>query len=112
MEELPQVKAVLAEICENPLGERLDSLRAMTLEAYEAFQQDYNSVGVKAIRKFREDLLVIYQQFTGLQGESRTDGDASRLSELLDLLEEKNKAASDAAHFTYVPLSEMAQLPN
>ena len=112
VEELPQVKAVLAEICENPLGERLDSLRAMTLEAYEAFQQDYNSVGVKAIRKFREDLLVIYQQFTGLQGESRTDGDASRLSELLDLLEEKNKAASDAAHFTYVPLSEMAQLPN
>lgn len=111
-EELPQIEQVLKSVCENPLKERLDSLRAMALESYDAFQQDHSTVGVKAIRKFREELLTVYRQFAAIQGEARTDGDNRGLEELLSFLEEKNREASDTVGFTYVPLPEMAQLPN
>ena len=93
------------------MGERIDGLRAMTLESHDAFRQDFDAVGVKAIRKFREDMLTIYQQFTDLQKEARTDADSRSLEELLSFLEEKNRSASDLVGFTYVPLAEMAQLP-
>lgn len=111
-EELPLIKKVLEDICENPLGEKIDSLRAMALEAYESFEQDYAGVGVRAIRKFREDLLTVYQQFTVIQGEAHNDADSDRLNELLRFLEELNRKSSDTVGFTYVPLPEMAQLPN
>ena len=110
-EELPQIEQILKSICENPLKERIDSLRAMALESYEAFQQDHGTAGGKAIRKFREELLTIYQQFLAIRGEARTDADSRDLEELLSLLEEKNRGASDTVGFTYVPLPEMAQLP-
>ena len=110
-EELPQIEKILSDVCENPLGERIDGLRAMTLESHDAFRQDFDAVGVKAIRKFREDMLTIYQQFTDLQKEARTDADSRSLEELLSFLEEKNRSASDLVGFTYVPLAEMAQLP-
>lgn len=111
-EELPQIAQVLKDVCENPLGERIDNLRAMALESYDAFQRDQGTVGVKAIRKFREDMLTIYQQFVELQKEARTEADSRSLEELLAFLEEKNRSASATVGFTYVPLPEIAQLPN
>lgn len=111
-EELPQIAQVLKDVCENPLGERIDNLRAMALECYDAFQKDHRTAGVKALRKFREDMLTIYQQFAALQKEARTDADNRSLEELLAFLEDKNRSAIDTIGFTYVPLSEMAQLPN
>lgn len=111
-EELPQIAQVLKDICENPLGDRIDNLRTMALESYEAFKTDNAVVGVKAIRKFREDMLTIFQQFIELKKEAHTEADDRNLEELLTFLEEKNRSASDTVGFTHVPLPEMAQLPN
>lgn len=111
-EELTQINQILKNVCENPMKERLDNLRTMALESWDAFEQDRDAVGVKAIRKFREDMLTIYQQFTAIQNEARTDADSRSLEELLSFLEEKNRSASGAVGFTHVPLPEMAQLPN
>ena len=109
-EELPQIRKTLSEICENPLGEKLDSLRTMALEAYDGFEQDRQSAGSRALLAFRSNLLAVYRQLVSLRGENTSEGDAARLEELHAFLEDQHRKACAAVGFTYLPLSELEQM--
>lgn len=108
--EMETVKAVIQEICENPLGDRIKEIHSMGAEAFEEFQNDAGSNRGRALTKFRSEFIALYNQVTALSQDAQSDRDKEAVQGLLDSLEDMSKQAHNAVGFTYTPLREIAAL--
>jgi len=109
-DEMEKVEAVIREICENPLGDRIRELHGMGAEAFENFQSDASANRSRALTKFRSEFVALYKQVTALSREAQSDRDRDAVQGLLDDLEDMSRQAHNTAGFTYAALSELAAL--
>jgi len=108
--EMEVVKAVIKEICENPLGERIKELHSMGAEAFEPFQDGTNGNSSRAIVKFRAEFVAIFNQIQSVLQDAQSDRDRQAVQQLLNDLEEMSRQAHYISKFTYASLSELAAL--
>ena len=108
-EELAVIKQVLQRMCENPLGERINSIRLMGLEAYDSFEDSQSYDNTKALIKFRTEYVSLYHMYVDLINDAQSDNEKNQLNELLVWLENMSGKAHMATSFTYLPLEELSQ---
>ena len=109
-DEMEKVEAVIREICENPLGDRIREIHGMGAEAFEEFQNDAPANKGRALTKFRSEFIALYNQITALSRDAQSDRDREAVQGLLDALEDMSRQAHNAVGFTHTPLSEIAAL--
>lgn len=109
-EELPEIRQTLGRKCVNPLKDKTDAIRTQGLEVLDAFQQDVQSSGSKAIVKFRGEIVMVYQLAKALENEVDSNGDQAIVNALIYDLNEFSRQAHSAVNFTVVPLDELAAL--
>lgn len=111
-DEIEQVAAVIREIVENPLGERIQELHGMAAEAFEEFQNDAARNSSRALIKFRSGFLSLYGQVQVLSQDAQSDRDRESVQALMGGLEDMSRQAHSASGFTYTTLPELAALNN
>ena len=104
------MRAVRCEICENPLGERINELHSMGAEVLNDFNSGANGSTGRAMAKFRSEFVAIYRQVKTLEQEAQSDRDKESLSALMEQLEDMSRQAHTASGFTYATMSEIAAL--
>ena len=109
-EETPGIRQVLGKKCINPLKDKTDAIRTCGLEVLDAFKQDVQTSGSKAIVKFRTEIVAVYRQAKELESELENGGDQALYNALLYDLNEYSRQAHSAVNFTVVPLDELAAL--
>lgn len=109
-EELPEIQQTLGRKCVNPLKDKCDEIRTMGLEVLDAFNQDVQSIGSKAIVKFRGEIVAVYRQAKALESEVDSNNDQAIYNALLYDLDEFSRQAHEVVNFTAVPLDELAAL--
>ena len=107
---LPEIRQVLGKKCINPLKDKTDAIRTCGLEVLDAFKQDVQTSGSKAIVKFRTEIVAVYRQAKELESELENGGDQALYNALLYDLNEYSRQAHSAVNFTVVPLDELAAL--
>lgn len=109
-DEKEKVDTVIREICENPLGDRIREIHSMGSEALEEFQNGRSSNTGRAVNKFRNEFVALYNQVMELSQEAQSDRDRDAVQTLLNDLEDMSRQAHNASGFTYASLSEIAAL--
>lgn len=109
-DEIEKVEAVIREIIENPLGDRIREIHGMGAEAFEDFQSDAPTNRGRALAKFRGELTALYNQVTALSQDAQSDRDRDAVQGLLDNLEDMNRQAHTTVGFSHTPLREIAAL--
>jgi len=109
-DEIEKVEAVIKEICENPLGDRIREIHGMASEVLEYFEGDAVGNSSRAMVKFRSEFVALYGQIQALTRDAQSDRDKDAVQELLDQLEDMSRQAHSAGKFTYTTLSELAAL--
>lgn len=107
---MEKVEAVIREICENPLGDRIRDIHGMGSEAFEDFQNDAPTNKGRALTKFRSEFIALYNQVTALSQDAQSDRDRDAVQGLLNALEEMNRQAHTSVGFSHTPLQEIAAL--
>ena len=64
----------------------------------------------KAFRKYRAELIRVYQLYRDLAEKAQTDSDRAMLDQLLNDLEKGSSAAHEKYGYTYASLKELASL--
>jgi len=108
--EKETVEAVIRDICENPLGERIKELHSMGAEAFENFKDGANNNASRAMVKFRNEFVALYGQITALSQDAQSGRDTTAIQELVADLENMSRQAHKTSGFTYASLSELAAL--
>lgn len=109
-EELPEIRQTLGKKCINPLKDKTDAIRTGGLEVLDAFNQDVQSAGSKAIVKFRGEIVAVYRQAKALESELETASDTALYNALLYDLNTYSQQAHAAVNFTAIPLDELEKL--
>lgn len=109
-EELPEIRQTLGRKCINPLKDKADAIRTTALEVFDAFKQDVQTAGSKAIVKFRGEIVTVYRQAKLLLHEADSSNDQALVNSLLYDLDEMSRQAHTSVNFTVVPLDELAEL--
>jgi len=109
------VESELNRMCINPMQEKVNSLRAMAVEAKEDFDTaaadtGKPNAGSKALIKLRGELLRLYEAQQKLAAEAQSDNETALTAALLDDMEQISRQAHEAAGFTYTPLEQLAVL--
>lgn len=109
-EELPEIRQTLGKKCVNPLQDKADAIRISGLEVFEAFCQDKQTSGSKALVKFRGEIVAVYRQAKSLESELDSANDQAIYNSLIYDLGEYSRQAHIAVNFTVVPLDELAMM--
>ena len=109
-EEIPEIRQTLGKKCVNPLKDKADAIRTLGLEVLDAFQQDVETSGSKAIVKFRGEIVAVYRQAKSIEAEAESNGDQALCNALLYDLNEISRQAHTVVNFTVVPLDELVAL--
>ena len=109
------VSGTLERLCVNPMQEKVNDLLAMAQDAKDGFDSACGAaenVRTKqaALRKFRGELVRLYQMQTEMAANAGSDSERSLTDGLLSELERISKAAHEAIGFTYTPLEQLAAL--
>lgn len=111
----PMVEATLNRMCVNPMQDKVNSLRAMAVEAQEEFdaaRQDTSKpkAGSKALLKLRGELVRLYGMQQDLAASVQSDSERVLTDGLLADLEQISRQAHETINFTYTPLDQLAAL--
>ena len=111
----PTVEAVLNRMCVNPMQDKVNSIRAMALEAqgdFDAARKDASkpSIGTRALQKLRGELVRLYGMQQDLANAAQSDSERALTDGLLTDLEQINRQAHEAINFTCTPLNELAAM--
>ena len=106
------VETVLTRLCVNPMQEKVNDVRTMSAEVKAEFDEGIANAErpVSALQKLRGELVRLYARQQELDAAAESDAEKAMTADLLAELEKINKAATEAVHFTYTPLSEVAAL--
>lgn len=107
------VEATLNRMCVNPMQDKVNSIRAMAVEAqgdFDAARQDTSkpSIGARALQKLRGELVRLYGMQQDLANAAQSDSERTLTDGLLADLEQINRQASESINFTCMPLNELA----
>ena len=110
--DIPMVETTLTRMCVNPMQDKVNDVRAAAKEVIDELNgsTEAGADARKAFRKFRSEMLRIYQLYTDLAGKAQGDGEKAMLDGLLSDLENGSRAAHEKYGFTYMPLQELAEL--
>lgn len=111
----PLVESVLNRLCINPLQDKVNNIRLMSLEVKNEFEgavsdPESPKVGSKALNKLRGELIRLYRMYQELMPAAQSDGEKDMLTELLSDLESISRSAHETVSFTYAPLAQLADL--
>lgn len=111
----PMVEAILNRMCVNPMQDKVNSIRAMALEAqgdFDAARKDASkpSIGTRALQKLRGELVRLYGMQQDLANAAQSDSERALTDGLLADLEQINRQAHEAINFTCTPLNELAAM--
>lgn len=111
----PTVEAILNRMCVNPMQDKVNSIRAMALEAqgdFDAARKDASkpSIGTRALQKLRGELVRLYGMQQDLANAAQSDSERALTDGLLADLEQINRQAHEAINFTCTPLNELAAM--
>lgn len=104
------VETTLNRLCINPIQDKVNDILGMAADALEEFRAAKDTMGSKALVKFRNESLRLYGMYCELDQKAGNDGERKLLSDLLSSLEQNTKEAYDTMGFTYTRLAEMAAL--
>lgn len=109
------VEATLERMCVNPMQDKVNSIRAMSLEALDSFEDAMENAtkpsgGAKALQKLRGELVRLYAMQQDLANAAQSDSERALADSLLEDLEQTNRQASQAVNFTCMPLLELAAM--
>lgn len=109
------VEATLERMCVNPMQDKVNSIRAMSLEALDSFEDAMENAtkpsgGAKALQKLRGELVRLYAVQQELANTAQSDSERALADSLLEDLEQTNRQASQAVNFTCMPLRELAAM--
>lgn len=111
----PLVESVLNRLCINPLQDKVNNIRLMSLEVKNEFEgavsdPESPKTGSKALNKLRGELIRLYRMYQELMPTAQSDSEKDMLSELLSDLESISRSAHETVSFTYAPLDQLADL--
>lgn len=111
----PVVESTLNRMCVNPMQDKVNSIRAMSLEALDDFDNARESATkpsgeVRALQKFRGELVRLYGMQQDLANAAQSDSERALADSLLEDLEQSNRQASQSVNFTCMPLNELAAM--
>lgn len=109
-EELPVIEQTLRRMCENPLGERINSIHAMAAESYEGYDSDQNPDKSRALIKLRTEFISLYKMWEDLVADCQSEGEKAQALRLLQDMEDMSHKAHTSANFTYLTLDELSKL--
>lgn len=109
------VNGTLERLCVNPMQEKVNDLLAMAQDAKDGFDNacgatDNTRTKQAALRKFRSELLRLYQMQTEMTANVTSDSEKALTDGLLSELERINRAVHESIGFTYMPLDQLAAL--
>lgn len=104
------VETTLNRLCINPIQDKVNDILGMAADALDEFRAAKDTMGSKALVKFRNESLRLYGMYCELDQKAGNDGEHKLLSDLLSSLEQNTKEAYDTMGFTYTRLAEMAAL--
>ena len=110
--DIPLVETTLARMCLNPMQDKVNDIRAAAKEIEDELESA-SAAGVdmnKAFRKYRAELIRVYQLYRDLAEKAQTDSDRAMLDQLLSDLEQGSSAAHEKYGYTYASLKELASL--
>ena len=110
--DIPQIEATLTRMCVNPMQDKVNDIRAAAKEIIDELNaaKDAGIEPKKAFRKFRAELLRIYQLYTDLAAKAQGSNEKTMLDNLLADLENESRIAHEKNGFTYLSLKELAEL--
>lgn len=111
----PLIESVLNRLCINPLQDKVNNIRLMSLEVKNEFEgavsdPESPKTGSKALNKLRGELIRLYRMYQELMPAAQSDSEKDMLSELLSDLESISRSAHETVSFTYAPLDQLADL--
>lgn len=111
----PLVESVLNRLCINPLQDKVNNIRLMSLEVKGEFESavadpENPKAGSKALNKLRGELIRLYRMYQELMPAAQSDSEKDMLAELLSDLESISRSAHETVSFTYAPLDQLADL--
>lgn len=109
------VEATLNRMCVNPMQDKVNSIRAMSLEALDSFDDARESATkpsgeARALQKLRGELVRLYAMQQDLANAAQSDSERAMADSLLEDLEQTNRQASQSVNFTCMPLRELAAM--
>lgn len=107
-EEITVIAQTLTRMCQNPLQDKLDNLRAMAVDSLDQLKADKDNK--KAMIKFRGEFIRLYDMVQDLLSKAVSDTETSQIGNFLDALEAMSREAHDLMGFTYASLGELKAL--
>ncbi|MBQ9720344.1 MAG: AAA family ATPase, partial [Oscillospiraceae bacterium] len=110
--DMPMVEMTLTRMCVNPMQDKVNDVRAAAKEVIDELNAstEAGADARKAFRKFRSEILRVYQLYTDLAGKAQGNSEKAMLDGLLSDLENSSRTAHEKYGFTYMPLQELAEL--
>ena len=99
-------------MCIHPMQDKVNDIRAAAKDVVDELGASIDS-GVdarKAFRKFRGELLRVYELYRDLAGNAQNDSEKAMLDALLSDLESDSRSAHEKHGYTYASLEELAEL--
>lgn len=107
-EEIEPIQKLLERYCVNPMQEKVQEIELTAKDCYNDFIE--NSVNANAMKKFRSEMVRVYDLAVRLTDSSESDSEKQMVSALIDVLESYSVAAHEKSIFTYAPLAELKEL--
>lgn len=110
--DIPMIEATLTRMCVNPIQDKVNDIRAAAKDIVDELNAS-KDVGIdpkKAFRKFRTEILRVYQLYVDLAVKAQGSNEKTTLDGLLADLEKESRTAHEKNGFTYLPLEELAEL--
>lgn len=118
--QIPIVEKILKDICENPIGAKVQKLVEMARESFSelnnfASSQDRENPDIekqvlKLYMKTGKELLRIYSDVVNLKEDDMSDADCKKVDEVAEEIENFSLLCDDIAKTPHVPLSEKMRL--
>lgn len=105
-EEITVIGQTLTRLCQNPLRERLESIRTMAAESLKEFNDAQDNK--KALIKLRGEFVRLFDMLPDTT--DAADMEKAKIEECLDALETMSREAHTAAGFTYASIAEIKAL--
>ena len=106
--EVAVIEQTLIRMCQNPLQDKIDNLRAMAVDSFDELKAD--SGNKKAMIKFRGEFIRLFDMVTDLDSKASSDTEKVQIGTFLGALEAMSRETHDVMGFTYASLAELKAL--
>jgi MoxR-like ATPase len=107
-EEIIVIEQILTRMCQNPLKDKLDNLRAMAVDSLDQLKADKDNK--KAMIKFRGEFIRLYDMVRDLLSKAGSSSETKQIGDFEYALEDMSREAHDIMGFTYANLGELKAL--